>query len=238
MLSKTIAYAYLDLYTISNFHRYLGEALFKIGGKDKDALSELLISINIYNKFENPVLDSLETLKTILKIYERSNDAEKNKYIDFYTDQYQHIVTKIQNMKEKKARALNLLEEVKEFWIFTLDGKQLYSFSPETQYNPELFGGFLSALQNFSFELASKNLNSITIGLDQYVIFREDNPFYVLGRSNYKTSLYNIEKILKIIYDDFWKMYQRFLEDPEVDISKFSQFFEKFKELNYKDKLS
>jgi len=240
MLSKTIAYAYLDLFTISNFHRYLGEALFKLGRDkfDKDALSELLISINIYNKFDNPVLESLDTLQMIINIYERSNDAEKSKYIDFYTNQYQHIETRIHTIKRTKTGAFNLLKEVKEFWIFTLDGKQLYSHAPETNYNPELFGGFLSALQNFSLELASKNLNSITIGLDQYVIFREQHPFYVLGRSSYKTSLYNIEKILKIIHDEFWKNYHMFLEDPDGDIGKFSQFFENFKELNFKDKRS
>ena len=237
ILSKTIAYAYLDLFTISNYHRYLGEALLKLG-RDKDALSELLISINIYNKFDNPVLESLETLQMIINIYERSNDAEKSKYIDFYTNQYQHIETRIHKIKRTKTGAFNLLKEVKEFWIFTLDGKQLYSQAPETNYNPELFGGFLSALQNFSLELASKNLNSITIGLDQYVIFREQHPFYVLGRSSYKTSLYNIEKILKIIHDEFWKNYHMFLEDPNGDIGKFSQFFENFKELNFKDKQS
>ena len=86
--------------------------------------------------------------------------------------------------------------------------------------------------------MASKNLNSITIGLDQYVIFREKHPFYVLGRSSYKTSLFYIERILKIIYDEFWKNYHIFLEDPDIDISRFSQFFENFKELDFKDKLS
>lgn len=239
ILSKTIAYAYFDLFTISNYHRYLGEALLKLG-RDKDALSELLISINIYNKFDNPVLESLDTLQMIINIYERSNNAEKSKYMDFYTNQYQHIETKIDELKveEEGVFNFNLLKEVKEFWIFTFEGKQLYSHAPETNYNPELFGGFLSALQNFSLELASKNLNSITIGLDQYVIFRGQHPFYVLGRSSYKTSLYNIEKILKIIHDEFWNNYNMFLEKPDGDIGKFSQFFENFKELNFKDKQS
>ncbi len=238
MLAKTIAYAYLDLFTISNYHKYLGEALFKLGKKDKDALSELLISLNIYNKFENPVLDSLSVLQMIIKIYERSNDADKTKYLEYYTDQYQHIEIKIQQIKGENVKAYNLLTEVKEFWIFTLDGKQLYAHAPETNYNPELFGGFLSALQNFSMELASKDLKSITIGQDQYVIFKDEKPFYVLGRASYKVPLYNIEIILKLIYDNFWEIYQKILQEKDLEISKFSQFFEIFKELNFKDELS
>jgi hypothetical protein len=237
MLAKTIAYAYLDLFTISNYHKYLGESLFNLG-RDKDALSELLISLNIYNKFENPVLDSLSVLQMIIKIYGRSNNADKTKYLEYYTDQYRHIEMKIHQIKEEKVKVFTLLKEVKEFWIFTLDGRQLYAHAPETNYNPELFGGFLSALQNFSMELASKNLKSITIGLDQYVIFREEKPFYVLGRANYKAPLYNIEIILKHIYDHFWKIYQKILQEKDVDISKFSQFFEIFKELNFKEEPS
>ncbi|MFX1338755.1 MAG: tetratricopeptide repeat protein [Promethearchaeota archaeon] len=239
MLSKIVTYAYLDLFTISNFHRYLGEALFKLGKNKSDALSELLISLNIYNTFDKPVSESLDILQMIIKIYEDSNNKEKKKYIQYYSDQYNQIKTKIHQLKaEEEKGVFILLKEVKEFWIFTSDGKQLYSYAPETNYNPELFGGFLSALQNFSLELASKNLKSITIGLDQYVIYRQKHPFYVLGRSSHKTSLYNIEMILKIIYEEFWKNYQKVLEDHDVNISYFSQFIEIFKELNYKDEFS
>ena len=93
-------------------------------------------------------------------------------------------------------------------------------------------------MQNFSMELASKNLKSITIGLDQYVIFKEEKPFYVLGRASYKTSLYIIEKILKLIYDNFWTLYQKILTKNDLEISRFSNFFEKLKELNFKDQVS
>ncbi|MFX1299078.1 MAG: tetratricopeptide repeat protein [Promethearchaeota archaeon] len=239
MLSKTIAYAYVDLFTISTYHKYLGEALFKLG-KDKwrEALSELLISLNIYNKFDEPVLESLDVLQMIIKIYEHSNDADKNKYLQYYTDQYQHIKTKIDSIKRTRPTSFSLVKEVKEFWIFTLEGRQLYAHAPETNFNPELFGGFLSAMQNFSMELASKNLKSITIGLDQYVIFKEEKPFYVLGRASCKTSLYNIEIILKLIYDNFWEIYQKILTENDIETSRFSNFFEKFKELNFKDGFS
>ena len=239
MLSKTITYAYLDLFSVSNFHRYIGEALYKLGKNKSDALSELLISLNIYNTFDRPVLESLEVLQMIINIYDASNDDDKGKYINYYTNQYNQIEKRIRQLKkEEQKHVFNFLKEIKEFWIFTNDGRQLYSHAPETNYNPELFGGFLSALQNFSLELASKNLKSITIGFDQYVIFKEYRPFYVLGRSSNKVSLYNIEMILKIIHDEFWKNYQPFIEDRDIDINKFSQFFENFRELNFKDESS
>ena len=231
MLSKILAYAYLDLFTIANYHQYLGEALFKLG-KYKDALSELLISLNIYNKFDKPVLESLIVLEKIIEIYDNYENLEKNKYISYYKEQYDELADKIQKSKLIQELGFELLKDIKEFWIFSLDGKQLYSYSPETHFNPELFGGFLTALQSFSMEIASQNLKSITIGANKYTFFSENDQFFVLGRSNIKSSLVNIERTLKIIHYKFWENYNHIFKDFDGEIDNFSNFFELIEDKN------
>ncbi|TFG27746.1 MAG: hypothetical protein EU532_06820 [Promethearchaeota archaeon] len=225
MLSKIRAYAYLDLYTISNYHQQIGEALFKLG-KYKDALSEFLIALNIFDKFDEPILEKLDVIQKIIKIYEYSNHNEKSRYIDYYTSQLKQYEKIIHQIKLQKEDFFAVMKEIKEFWIFALDGTQLYSYAPETKFNPELFGGFLIALQSFSKELATQNLKSITIGSNKYTFFSENNYFFILGRSDIKSLRYKIEQVLMIIHNEFLENYQHVLEDFKGESNKFSNFLE------------
>ncbi len=232
MLAKIVSYAFIDLYTISGFHRQLGESLHKLG-KSKDALSELLIAINIYDKFETPVQESLETLQNIIDIYKESGDQ---KYIQYYQDQYNTKNDELKELDNKKKISFGLIGEVREVWIFMNMGTQLFAHAPETNFNPQLFGNFLSALTNFSMELASDQLNCITLGSGKYTIYRsEDRPIFILSRSNITTSMNFIEKMLPIIYDEFWKQYQPYLEKFDDDITRFANFEDILEKLDFSE---
>ena len=170
MLSQIVPFAFIDLFTISGLHRQLGESLFKLG-KKKEALSELLISLNIYKKFDSPTTEALLRLNTIIEIYKSS---EEQKYTQYYEEQYNKLNEKIQ-LAESSKKLFDIMRDIKEIWIFDMKGIELFSYAPETEVDPLLFGGFLSALQSFSKELTSKFLSSITMGLDQYIFFRKEN---------------------------------------------------------------
>ncbi len=223
MLSKVVSYAYMDLFTISGFHRQLGVSLFKIG-RAKEAISELLIAKNIYDKFETPVEDVLTTLRNIIEIYE---SLKEDNYAQYYQDQHDQLKIKIQELQLEKKGKYGALGNLKEIWICTEDGLNLISYAPETKQNPDLFGGFISAFLYFCETLTSKELKSMDTGIDVFTIFKQENhPIFILGRSNKNIPENLVQESLKRIYDEFWNRYKEFLED----INKFDGYVGRFDE--------
>ncbi|MFX1393600.1 MAG: tetratricopeptide repeat protein [Promethearchaeota archaeon] len=226
MLSKIVSYAFMDLLTISGFHRQLGIALFKLG-KEKEALSELLIALNIHNKFDTPSNEALLTLENIIEIYKNTGEE---KYIQYYEEEYNKLKDKIQLMEIKEK--FGILGDVKEIWFIYDDGTTLFSYTPETSFDPNLFGSFISALQSFSLELTSKQLNSITMGRDQYTFYIEEKkPFFIMGRSNVKASLNAIIKVLQELYNQFWNQYKSTLEKFDGFVTRYSNFIKQIETL-------
>ncbi len=227
MLSKIIAYAYIDLYTIAGFHRQLGVSLRKLGNK-KEALSELLIAMNIYNKFDKPVEDILKVLQEIIEIYKESGE---DKYIKYYENLFNIMEEKLKKMELGKLLTYGILGDVKEFWIIYNDGRGLFTFDPETSVDPDLFGSFMFALLNFSKDLTSKQLKSMSMGFDQFTFYKDKNkPFFIIGRSNIRSLSIKINLVLKNLSGEFWNFYEQDLADFSGE-KKFSDFMEKLEKL-------
>ena len=228
MLAKVRPYAMLDLFTISSYHTKLGKALITTGRK-KEALSELLIALNIYNKFETPVQEGLNTLQQIIDVYKEGNEE---KYIKYYSDQYEDLKEKIEKLNQQKEKQLKALDVVREFWIFMNEGVEAFSHAPESKLDPLLFGGFISAMQSFSFELTSEHLKVISIGVDKYTFYREeDMPFFIICRTPLKSPDDKIENILKMLFQEFWKQHEEELKNFDGEVSQFEDFFDVVKEL-------
>jgi tetratricopeptide (TPR) repeat protein len=228
MLSKIRPYAMLDLFTISNYHTRLGKALITTGQK-KEALSELIIALNIYNKFETPVQEGLDTLQQIIDIYK---EGQEEKYIKYYSDQYEDLKEKIEELNQQKEEKMKALDVVREFWLFMNEGVEAFSHAPESKLDPLLFGGFISALQSFSFELTSEHLRTISIGVDKYTLYREeDMPFFIICRSHLKSPEDKIVNILKMLFQEFWKQYEEELKNFDGEVSQFEGFLDVVKEL-------
>ena len=226
MLSEIRTYAYIDLYTIANYHRQLGNSLMKLN-QPKDALSEFLIALNVLNEFENPMKETLLILENLVEIYETLG---QDKYIEYYRNEFQKERDRYKTFLAQEEKEIDIFENLKEFWVFINDGIELFSYTPESDINPELFGGFLSAIQSFSVELTSHQLKTITIGLDQYTFYREKNkPFFLMGRASRTTSNFIIEKALEKIYHTFWDKYQTHLENFSSETQQFTDFLEEFK---------
>lgn len=91
--------------------------------------------------------------------------------------------------------------------------------------NPSLFGGFVSALQSISQEIAEDSLNSFVIGNNRYTIYVEPREnLYILGRSLYSTPEKQIQQILKIINQKFYETYEVYIENFSGNVSIFSNF--------------
>ena len=149
---------------------------------------------------------------------------------------YVHRYIRSVLVETKKKKEFGLIDDVREVWIFMNMGTQIFSHAPETSVDPQLFGGFLSALTNFSKELTSNYLNGMQIGNDRYTFFREeDKPIFILSRSNLTTSMDFIEKILSKIYNEFWIQYSAFLEDFDDEISRFSNFEDILEKMDFSE---
>jgi len=237
VLSKLRAYAFVDLQTISNYHVQLCKSLVKIG-KNKEALSEFLIALNIYNQFEHPVKQGLDVLQKIIDIYKKES---QDKYVNYYMKQYNDLQLKIREHETKQEFHLEfrILNIIKELWFFTNKGVELLSIAPESKINPQLFGGFISALQALSTELSSEKIRSVTIGSSNFSIYTEnDAPIFIIGRSTLLSNENLIERILKTLYQEFVKEFHSYLEEYDGDNSRFPSFLDTIEKMTNKNLIS
>jgi len=223
ILSNLDRYRFIDLYTIASYHRDLGNSYVAIG-KIKKGLTELRKTYKIFRSFQTPVIEELELLNRIAKLYTRIENFER---VAFYAEKIKEVSNKLLNLSRiEKTKEYNPMLDVKEVWIFmTSSGVRLYSYAPYTDVDHDLLGGFLTALRNFSSEFSERQLNSMVIGDDRYTIYQEEGyDFFILGRSSVKSSEETVKKILSILYTRFWKEFEAEIKNFQGKLDYFIRF--------------
>lgn len=212
----------VDLYTIANFHSKLGESLIKIGNKEQ-GIKELIEAHQIFKTFQTPVYDDLLLLSQIVNFFTEMKDFEK---ISNYGEDINKISKQLHEISIQKPKLFSPLLTIREIWIYsTSTGVTLFSYAPETQVDQDLLGGLLTAIQQFSLELSQKEFDSMIIGSDLYMSYKENNmEFAILGRASTKTPPELAKKILSIMYKRFWKEYAPSINDFKGDITPFATF--------------
>jgi hypothetical protein len=125
----------------------------------------------------------------------------------------------------------NTSPDIGELWIFADNGVDFIHYAPETEMNPDLFSGFLTALQQFTVELSKHKLKNFQTGNSQYSIYREpDDLFYIVAKVSPFISEITLKNILKELHDEFWNRFQSQVEEFYGDISTFRSFKERLKE--------
>jgi tetratricopeptide (TPR) repeat protein len=233
LLSNIKRYRFIDLYTIASFHRYLGNSYVAVG-KLKKGLIELRKTYKIFRSFQTPVIEELELLNRITKLYTRIEDYDR---VSFYADRIKEVSNKLLNLsKMEKTKEYSPMIDVKEIWIFmTSSGIRLYNYAPETEVDHDLLGGFLTALRNFSSELSERQLDAMVIGDDRYMIYQvEGFDFFILGRSSIKSSEETVKKILGILYTRFWKEFSKEIKNFQGKLDHFIRFTDVIKSIDFK----
>lgn len=230
MFEKLTVNAFVDLYTIASFHIHKGRSLL-ITNNQKDALSEFLVAKNIYSKINAPKQIQIEILNEIIKIYEIFNDAEK---IEYYRDLLKKIIEREDRTSIVQNTEIRPFSYVKELWIISDNGSEIFNYAPETKLDPDLLGGFMTAMQSFTMELSKEKLNAIVIGDSRYSIFRDPGKqFYILGRSSIKSPEESVRKILKKISDLFYSMFSARLDNFNGDIQGFNRLLDEAKKIDF-----
>ncbi|TFG00074.1 MAG: tetratricopeptide repeat protein [Promethearchaeota archaeon] len=220
ILYKMKTYAFLNLPIIAQYHVQLGKVYDELN-QTKEALSEFLIALNIYEKFKEPREENLELLNNIIKIYSKT---EELKYLDYYRDKRYELRQKL-NKIEKKQPEKSFSDIIKDLWILTKEGKILFSHTPASKSDPQLLSGFLSATLNFSFEMAYEQLKAIKLGIDQFFLYGEtDSSYIVVGRVSINETERRVREMLGIIYSEFNTTYGSSIEKDNYTQESFDKF--------------
>lgn len=213
-------YVYVDHIIVAEFQYHMGKALYHLE-EYQLALKQLFAALSTYQKMELPIQEELITLNLIAEIYTNQGENENASY---YMKKYKEI--------ENKLRTSTLISKspmgpLKDLWIFTQTGIEIYSHNPNIELNPTLFGGFVSALQSLSQEIAKDALKSFVIGNSRYTFYLEPKEnLYILGRSFVSTLESTITKILIRINEAFYDKFRKKIEKFTGDVTGFNTFTE------------
>ncbi len=179
-------YTLFDLHTVALLHKHLGISLVKTD-QAEEGLSELEAAYNILTGFKNPVDDELQVLNRIIILYTKFGNNEK---IEYYSQKREDVSAKLKEQEAKRTKKEAKLAVLKDIWIFSKTiGVELFSYSVETKVETDLLGGFMTAIQALSHEIAYKNIDSMIFGDERFTIYQEENrDFYILARSSAKVS--------------------------------------------------
>ena len=201
--------AFVDLLSIAKIHFLIGKAFIAVDQK-RNAAGEFLMAINNLKKLKNPVPEELEAFSLLIAIYTEEENVTK---VAYYTDRLEKLQKKYREIQPTSISRLGVL---KDFWIFTNSGLELFSYAPEVKFDPTLLGGFLTAMQSFTMELSKTELQSLVIGGSIYSFYNEpENEFYLLGRTKPHIPPHTTETALQ-------KLYQVFAREFAADLANFS----------------
>ena len=222
ILDKYENYRLFDLHTAAILHKHLGVSLVKTDQLE-EGLSELIEAYEILSNFKVPVDDQLQVLNRIIIV---STKLGKKELITDYTNKRDRVSAKLEEERIQKSEKADILEIIKDIWIFSKStGIELFSYSYETEVEADLLGGFMTAIQAFSEQIAYKNIDSMIFGDARFSIYQEeDRDFYILTRSSATISEDMIEKVVSTVYNRFWKEFYQEIINFEGNVSHFQNF--------------
>jgi tetratricopeptide (TPR) repeat protein len=229
ILHEIAPVAYLDLFTIAGFHLQLGESMIELK-RHNEAISELVVSLNLYTKMPKPVQELSKVHKKLIEIYELKEDQQK---IDYYKNKSMQVQEQLEDFAIKEKIKHQPLEVVEEFWIFSNEGGTIFSYTPKANTTPGLLSNFMIAMDNFGAELQVDQIKTLKIGYDYFSYYKEvEHNIFMVGRSPVKFELDNIEKTVQKIYMKFWAVYEPILQNYDGDSSKFEGFIKTVRDLD------
>ena len=126
-----------------------------------------------------------------------------------------------------------------EFWIVSWSGPTLFFYSQEKQFDPNLIGGFFSAIQMFAKKMSHESgLNSLSLGKHTFTFVNNEKfKLYFISKSTKKVKTKQILKKIEAVEKAFIDRYETELKTMEIDYSGFEEFTEEFEKI-FKDYLS
>ncbi|MBD3196131.1 MAG: hypothetical protein GF317_13820 [Candidatus Lokiarchaeota archaeon] len=220
----------LDLFNKARLYEYIADNYLSLNRTD-DAEIELLTAKTLYDKITLPLYENIIVINKLIQLYTSKKDFRKIKRL---SESMLSISKELSSYETSPEIDIHPLGDVREIWFFSnSSGILLFTYSPETDFDIDLIGGFLTALKQFSVELTQDEIDSMIIGSDRYSFYQDQHlDFFVLGRSKLKSSPEKVNKILKILYQRFWKEYSKEIKSFVGNIKIFDGFSNIIKNLD------
>lgn len=212
----------LDSLTKALLLKAEGESLIQLG-RNTDGIEMLLQAHHIFKNFEPPISEEIPVLERIITYYTNHGESQQ---VAHYTEVMNDVRLRLESLGLKKPNKLYPLGEVKEIWLFSKSiGILYYCYSPESDVDDDLLGGFITALNSLSQEIADKTIETMVFGENRFSIYQEPNrDVYILGRSHIKNPEEVVLKTLSIIYNRFWKEYTEEIINFNGNVTPFGSF--------------
>jgi len=120
---------------------------------------------------------------------------------------------------------------INEIWIININGITLFNLSKEDRIDPQLFGGFISAIENFIKSLGYKEINSIILGESKIMFYHGEQGLIFISRSGKKVKEKLIINGLKLVEQKFLAQYKEVLRTWKGDQDSFTKFGDIIKEI-------
>jgi len=220
-------YALIEFSNFAFLHNILGQSYGKLN-REEEALEEFIIALTYYKKLRVPAVEERVILEFLINYYKTRNEREN---LQYYQTQLENYSERVDAIPPKSEPSLGM---VKDFWIFSSTGIEIFSHTPGQTFDPALLGGFLTAMQSFSIEFTEERLESFVMANYRYSFYLEpEKEFFVLGRSNIQDSERSVQRILKRLHEIFWKSYEPFLTNFNGDIQPYRSFMEIIREIDF-----
>ncbi|MHC1591176.1 MAG: hypothetical protein ACXQS8_03755 [Candidatus Helarchaeales archaeon] len=122
---------------------------------------------------------------------------------------------------------------INELWIITESGLTIYNQKVDDVVDADLFGGFISALNQFAKQLGEDEFKTIEMGDCRLIVKRcEECKVLFVTRSDKKVKLKSVEEYLECIKENFYEKFKDKLENWNGDLDEFKDIS---KVLNIKD---
>jgi hypothetical protein len=120
------------------------------------------------------------------------------------------------------------MEKISEIWIINQNGTPLFNRSSDTKVDPSLFGGFLSAIQEFiRISFHGTKLDTLSLGtIKLFFLPVENYNIFIVVRCDKKVNDKDMKKNIEKIRDIFISKFQSILEKPLMNVEEFQSFNE------------
>jgi len=120
---------------------------------------------------------------------------------------------------------------IDEIWIINANGITLFNLSKDDRIDPQLFGGFISAIESFIKSLGYKEINAMSLGESKIMFYHGEQNLMFVSRSGKKVKDKLIIKGLKVVEQKFIEYHQESLKKWNGDPDIFAKFGEIIKEI-------
>ena len=123
-----------------------------------------------------------------------------------------------------------MVKVLQDIWILKPSGTIIFNRVFDEEFQSELFGMLMSALNSFALSLSKNELKNFEFSKKRYTI-KKVNDYLFVANSSKKRAAKKVNQELENLSEIFFETYEReLLEECDGDVSKLTRCEEIFKE--------